>query len=196
MDDSFRCARRGDWSSLDDFAIDKIVEHLKETGQWNRDGHNLRLLNKHWRSNIYRHVTHAHPRRDRIILEEDLDSLSKFPNLTSVDFNAFLLFKGKHSMTMENLFGNSRSRQNQKYRLHILIEKLQRIPKLNQLKICWPLREFYPYLIFPEAQLAVRELTTVKKLVIDDSSGGCDAIKFEVVLDFVDQRNRRIDPSC
>jgi len=61
MCDIFSITR--DWSSLGDFAMRSLVEHSKESGQRNRDGRNLRLLNKHWSSNIDRYVTQAHPKR-------------------------------------------------------------------------------------------------------------------------------------
>jgi len=128
-------ASRRDWGSLRKEIIDLIVENLKQTNRWNREGPLFRSLNKHWSHQIDKHIVQAHPHSSRVLVKEDLDALLKFPNLTSVDSTQFCLWgmvppEGRslqHIGTWKTCI--------HKDKLLSVGQKLKHIPKLVELKI-------------------------------------------------------------
>lgn len=76
------------WSTVSEDIVDDLVNHLKRTKRWSRDGRSCRALNKHWCVALNKHIVEVRPRSYRVV-REDLDSLSKFTNLSELDAGPF-----------------------------------------------------------------------------------------------------------
>jgi len=91
-------ASPSDWSFPLDFLIDPLVEVLKKTRRWSLDGATLRLLNRHWRVQINRHVTEVHPHESRRMDGRCVSALQQFPNLTLLNARMFVLDAPHHQI--------------------------------------------------------------------------------------------------
>lgn len=86
MDQSFaQC-----WSNVAGLIIDGIVRALKRTQRWKTDGPSLRVLNHHWCQQLNQHIDQICPHKCRCLGTQDLQSLKKFPSVTSLDATMFL----------------------------------------------------------------------------------------------------------
>ena len=117
----------------------KLVSLLKLTQRWRLDGPSLRLINKQWSHLIDHFIVEVRPHHDRFLVPEDIMSLRKFPQLTSVDVQPFIL---SDTVSLKSLApaGNSASGDETKlsfsdYDITRVVDVLLQLPKLSHLEV-------------------------------------------------------------
>ena len=100
--------------------VDQLVDLLKRTRRWRRDGPSLRQLNKHWCLQISQHIAAVRPHRCRVIVERDARSLLKFPLVRSIDATPFV---GR------DYWERTRAR------CSVVVRVLSKLPRLSHLRI-------------------------------------------------------------
>ena len=129
---------RDDWSTLTPSIVDVLAWTLKRTRRWKRDGPSLRLLNKHWCRQIDHNVTTVCPHASRVMCQQDVVSLLKFTNLTSVYLDAFLTDRPppRGSLTGEESSLRATAEFHREYaELQRVIDVLAAHPSLSRLEM-------------------------------------------------------------
>lgn len=103
------------WSRPPELFIVGVVNVLKKTRRWSRDGRSLRQLNKYWCLQLGQHVDAVRPHESRDT-SNGVAALLKFPNLTALELTKFL----------------SDSR---KGKIERLVKVIKRLPKISRLEI-------------------------------------------------------------
>ncbi len=124
-----------DWASLPLPVVDSLVRVLKDARRWRLEGRSLRLINRHWSAAVTMHVEEIRPDTTRIIVDEDIASLSKFKRVTSVDISPFLTHPLKHAIP--------RNRKQKKLflknwyctKLERVVDVLCQMPELTQIEV-------------------------------------------------------------
>lgn len=108
------------WGILLSGIVDRLVEVLKKSRRWRRDGPSLRQVNRHWCLQLNQHIVAVRPHRCRVILGRDALSLLKFPHLTSIDATPFV---GR------DFWERTRAR------CSVVVKVLSKLPRLAQVQI-------------------------------------------------------------